>query len=174
MKFEKSGVIQYPDYINIVSIYIGKLRDLYNVELNEKNNKYKRGELSELVNILGVKGELIVQNFLFQKNVKFTYGEILSNNPVKSGDVFIDINKIDVKTINDGAEDLLVNVDAHQKQKNITHYWFVQPLVDMHGKALTTANYWIYIYEEVSNWKIKSVKYTDAYYMNVKSILNEK
>jgi hypothetical protein len=174
MKFEKSGVIQYPDYINIVSIYIGKLRDLYNVELNEKNNKYKRGELSELVNILGVKGELIVQNFLFQKDVKFTYGEILSNNPVKSGDVFIDVNKIDVKTINDGAEDLLVNVDAHQKQKNITHYWFVQPLVDTNGKALTTANYWIYIYEEVSNWKIKSVKYTDAYYMNVKSILNEK
>ena len=44
LKFEKSGVIKYPNYINTVSIYIGKLRDLYNTELNEKNNKYKRGE----------------------------------------------------------------------------------------------------------------------------------
>ena len=171
MKFQKSGVIKYPDYINIISIYLGKLRDLYNTELNEKNPKYKRGELSEVVNILGIKGELIVQNFLFQQKVNFTYSEILSSKPVGSADVFIGNHKIDVKSINDGAPDLLVNKEAHEKNKNITHYWFIQPLVnDNNNKPTTTANYWIFTKEEVDNWKIKKVKFTHAYYKEIKTI----
>lgn len=172
LKFKKIGVIQYPDYINIISIYIGKLRDLYNVELNEKNGKYKRGEKGEFVNIMGVKGELIVQNFLFQQDIKFKYGEILSNKPVGGADIYIgDDIRIDVKTLNDGAEHLLVNEEAHKKTKNITHYWFIQPLInDNNGKSLTSAAYWIYTYDEVDNWEIKDVKYSYAYAMNIKSI----
>ena len=170
MKFKKSGVIQYPDYINIISIYIGKLRDLYNTELNEKNPKYKRGELSEFVNILGIKGELIVQNFLFEQKVNFTYGEILSSKPVGSADVFIGSRNIDVKSINDGAAHLLVNKEAHEKNKNITHYWFIQPLVDNNNKPTTTANYWIFTKEDVDDWKIDDFGYSYAYCKEIKTI----
>ena len=176
MKFDKIGVIKYHDYINVVSIYLGKLRDLYNVELNEKDSSYKRGTKSEFVNILGIKGELVVQNFLFQNNTPHTYSEILANKPQGSADVYINGVKIriDVKTINDGAPDLLVNQKAHEKEKNITHYWFVQPLVnDNNGKPLTTANYWIYTKEEVDEWKVKGVGYTDAYYKEISTIVNE-
>jgi len=176
MKFNKFGVIKYPDYINVVSIYMGKLRDLYNVELNLKNPKYKRGDLSEFVNILGIKGELAVQNFLFQNDISFRYSEILSNKPVGSADIFIGEDlRIDVKAIKDGAPDLLVNKDAHEKNKNITHYWFVQPLMNPNnGTDTTTANYWIFTKEDVDSWEIKSVKYTDAYYKEIKTIVNEK
>ena len=174
LKFDRVGVIKYPDYINTTSIYLGKLRDLYNVELNLKNPKYKRGDRSEFVNILGIKGELIVQNFLFQNNIQFDYSEILSNKPVGSADIYIgnDI-RIDVKTIRDDAPDLLVNEEAHNKEKNITHYWFVQPYVH-NNKSLTCAGYWIFSKENVDKWEVKPVKYTDAYYKEIKTLLNEK
>jgi len=172
MKFEKVGVIKYPKFINIVSIYIGKLRDLYNVELNERNSKYKRGELSEFVNILGVKGELIIQHFLHSKDVVFRFSDILAQTPQGSADIYIgDTHRIDVKTINDGAPDLLVNEEAHNKGKNITHYWFVRPHTDASGKPLTSADYWIFTYDEVSEWKVKNVKYSNAYYMELKELL---
>lgn len=176
LKFNKIGIIKYPDFINVTSIYLGKLRDLYNVELNLKNPKYKRGDRSEFVNILGIKGELIVQHFLFQNQIQFSYSDILASKPVGTADIQISNEiRIDVKTINDGAPDLLVNDEAHRKEKNITHYWFVQPYVnDNNGKSLTVAGYWIYSKEEVDDWDIKSVKYTDAYYKEIKTIINEK
>jgi hypothetical protein len=177
MKFNKFGTIRFPTYIHLVSIYIGKLRDLYNVELNEKNDKFKRGEQSEFVNILGIKGELIVQEFLFQNNVPYTSGVLLSDKPQGSSDVNIGKEfRIDVKAIRPESPDLLVNKEAHEKNKNITHYWFVQPLVDeLHkDRPLNTANYWIFTKEEVDNWDVKNVKFSDAYYKEIKTIINEK
>ncbi len=174
LKFDRVGVIKYPDFINTTSIYLGKLRDLYNVELNLKNPKYKRGERSEFVNILGIKGELIVQEFLFQNGIQFRYSEILSNKPVGSADIYIgDAIRIDVKTIRDDAPDLLVNEEAHRKEKNITHYWFVQPYAH-NNKSLTSAGYWIFTKEEVDEWEVKLVKYTNAYYKEIKILVNEK
>ena len=59
MIFEKYGIIEYPPFIHECAVYIGKLRDLYNYDMNEEADRFKRGDRSEQVNILGVKGELI-------------------------------------------------------------------------------------------------------------------
>lgn len=166
MLIEKSGLIDYPPFIHECAVYIGKLRDLYNYDMNEEAERFKRGDRSEYVNILGVKGELIYSYFLQSKGIKHNTAKLLSNRPVSSWDIKIKgINKkIDVKTIRTDAPDLLVNKEAHLKTKDIDTYVFVQLIND------ETARYWVFKYEDVSNWDIKNVKYTDAYYLNIESI----
>ena len=121
MLIEKSGLIDYPPFIHECAVYIGKLRDLYNYDMNEEAERFKRGDRSEYVNILGVKGELIYSYYLQSKGIKHNTAKLLSNRPVSSWDIKIKgINKkIDVKTIRTDAPDLLVNKEAHLKTKDI-------------------------------------------------------
>ena len=56
---ERQGTIKYPNFINECAAYIGKLRHLYNYELNNQTDKYNRFGQSDLPDILGLKGELI-------------------------------------------------------------------------------------------------------------------
>lgn len=166
MKFKKFGVIKYPEYIDVVSIYIGKLRDLLNSEMNRDNPKFKRGDRSEFVNILGVKGELIVQNFLFNEGIDYKSVKLIAAKPVIGADIFIgDKIKIDVKTIRDDAPDLLVNKEAHEKGKGITHYWFIQPTIT--GQC----NYWIFKFEDINEWKIKNLTFSDGYFIPISELI---
>lgn len=150
----------YPLYIDNVSILIGKLRDLFNSEMNEKDARFKRGERSEFVNILGVKGELIMQHHLHATGKKFTSVDLLSPRPISEPDIICGGSRIDVKTIRSDAPDLLVNKDAHEKAgKGITHYCFVRCVKP------GLASYWVYTWQDVNKWEIKNVKYSDAYYL---------
>ena len=99
MLIEKTGLIDYPPFIHECAVYIGKLRDLYNYDMNEEAERFKRGDRSEYVNILGVKGELIYSYFLQSKGIKHDTAKLLSNRPVSSWDIKIKgVNKkIDVK-----------------------------------------------------------------------------
>lgn len=165
---KKRGVIKYPKYIDTVSIYLGKIRDMMNAEMNEDVERFKRGELSELVNILGVKGELIAQHYLFTNNIKYRSAKLIDARPVKYADIYIDNIFIDVKSIRTDATDLLVNKEAHENSDKLTtHYWFMQPL----ELDSATANFWFYSYEDVEKWNIKNVKYTDAYFMPLSNLI---
>lgn len=163
---EKTGTITYPPFINEVAVYIGKLRDLYNYNLNEQHERFKRGERSEQVNILGVKGELIFSYYLQANNISHEIGRLLNDKPVSAYDILVENKKIDVKTVRTDAPDLLVNKEAHEKLKGINSYVFVQPLTN------NSARYWIFKHDEVSAWKIKNVKYTDAYFLTIQNASN--
>jgi len=165
LKLEKRGKINYPNFINECAVYIGKLRDLYNYNLNEDNDSFKRGDRSEYVNILGVKGEMIFSYYLQSINIPHTTNKLLSNTPISDYDIIVGKKKIDIKTIRTDAPDLLVNKDAHNKNKNIDTYVFIQPI------SKNTVKYWIFKYDEVNTWEIKNVKYSDAYYKEIGTIL---
>lgn len=158
MKFHNQGIIKYPGYINTVSIYIGRLRDMMNAEMNEDNPGYQRGNRSQDVNVWGVKGELIVQHFLHLKGVKHTSAPLIHQKPVQEADIMLDNNYVcvDVKTLRPDGKHLLVNEKAHLKTKGVNYYWFIQPFEK-------EARYWIYSFSEVDKWPVENFKYTDAY-----------
>ena len=139
-------------------MYLGRLRDMHNVTLNSSTEKFNRGDRSGDVNILGVKGELIFAHHLWMLDVNFMQCDILSGRPVSGADFVLDYVRIDVKTIRADATDLLVNYDAHHKEKDVTHYAFIQ--ITSPG----IARYWIHSKDSVSKWKVKNVRYSNAYY----------
>ena len=154
---KRQGIIQYPNFINECAVYIGKLRHLYNYELNESTDKYNRFGKSDEPDILGLKGEMIFSYYLGKNDIKHINASLLSNKPIKEPDIIINNKNIDVKTINPKAPHFLVNEEAHKKDKNINTYVFIR-LIDNES-----ANYWIFDYEEVDKWDIKFFKYTNAY-----------
>ncbi len=161
----KSGTIEYPAYINSVSVIVGKLRDLVNSEMNEKAARFKRGDRSEQVNILGVRGELIALHCIHTATGKRCgFADLLSPRPLGVPDITLGDKKYDVKTIRSDAPDLLVNKEAHAKTKGITHYWFIQPTGE--GQA----RYWVFEYGEVSQWPTKNCHYSDAHYKPLASL----
>jgi len=154
---ERQGTIKYPNFINECAAYIGKLRHLYNYELNNQTDKYNRFGQSDLPDILGLKGELIFSYYLAKNDIEHTNAALLSNKPVKEPDIIINNVNIDVKTINKNAPHFLVNEEAHKKDKKINTYVFVRL------KENNLADYWIFDYKEVNDWEVKFFKYTNAY-----------
>lgn len=155
---DRTGVISYPSYINDVAVYIGSIRNMLNHQMNNQAPSYKRGDKSGSVNTLGVLGELIIAHHLHVTGVDYEQSSLISASPVIGPDFIVGESKIDVKTINSDAPDLLVNVDAHLKKTCITHYIFVMP------RPGNLAFYRVYSYNEVSKWPIKNVLYTNAYF----------
>lgn len=141
---------------------VGKIRNNRNRELMEKHPEYQRGDKGGVVNQLGISGELIAQCFLSLNGINYDGAPLLSDKPESEPDIITKTGcRIDVKAVSEGGWDFLVNKDAHlKKEKNITHYLFVK-------QVGTTAKYRIFTYEEVSGWKIKNVKYSDAYYLEI-------
>jgi len=160
--------IDYPPLINPASIILGKLRDVYNAEMNEEAAHFKRGERSEHVNVLGVKGELIAQYFLFTRRSLYTATKLLAQKPLAEPDITVGDKKFDVKAIRTDAPDLLVNAVAHAKAKGITDYWFVQCFDG------NRARFWFYTHAEVSEWPQKDCKYSMAHYRTIKDIKKDK
>lgn len=160
MKFDQTGEIVYPLYIDEVAGHLGKLRQTANQQINSTISLYSRGDQAEAIDILGIKGELVVQHFLFSKNIPFTSSKILDDKPIANADIVLgDKIRIDVKAVHSGSSRLLVNEVAHKKAKNITHYWFIKPIEN--GKV----KYWIFKHEEIDEWSLIDSKFTSAYAM---------
>lgn len=157
----KSGVITYPAFIDECAVYIGKLRDLINYDMNEQNPRFKRGDQTESVNILGVRGELIFSYYLHSLNKSHTMVKLLSHKPIASCDIVIGDRKIDVKTVRPYAVDLLVNVEAHKKKRDVNAYVFVKP------GGNCTAQFWMFDRKQIDSWPIKDANYSDAYYRKI-------
>ena len=90
---KRRGVIHFPDFLNECAVYLGKLRNLVNYDLNEKYGKYKRGDRSEAVNILGARAELVFGFHLFVTGVGYKMGRLLANRPLAEPDMVVEGEK---------------------------------------------------------------------------------
>ena len=113
------------------------------------------------MNILGAQGELAYAYFLTTQGVKFEMPELVSDRPIHAADIIAWGRNIDVKTVRPDAKELLVNEEAHLKNKGIHIYIFVQFL------AGNKARSWAYYYNEVSNWPVDFKGFTNAYYESI-------
>lgn len=156
------GIIQYPLVFWNIAEEIGMSRNALNKDNNEKNPRFKRGNKESQVDTTGVIGELIARHYLTNNNQEFKSSRLLDLYPEKNADIIIKNKRIDVKTkpINI-FNDLLVNKEAHEKGHNLIDlYWFIC-LIDE-----TTAEHYIVKYDDVSKWKYKKFKYTEAHYID--------
>lgn len=158
--------IAYPPFINILAILIGKFRDISNAEMAEVVPHFRR-EGHGSVDILGAKGELIAQYAAFMQGKPYTTAPMLAPTPVGAPDIIIGDKRFDVKAVRESAPELMVNADAHNKAKEITDYWFVQPY------DINLARFWFFKYDEVSDWPQKKSKYSGVYYLATKDAKKE-
>ena len=149
----------FPKSFWIIAQQIGNARIVVNKELSIKNPRYDRGEKNEHVDTIGILGELIVMEYLTQKNQEFKMVKLLDFYPSKTADFVVKGKRIDVKTGKKSEyETLLVNEEGHKKGLNkIDLYWFVYLLNE------NTAEFYFVNYNDVSNWNCKLMKYTNAY-----------
>lgn len=154
---KQTGTIMVPNFIDEVSRIVGDLRNNTNRSLMEINPSYKRGEKTDDVNPLGIRGELIAQCLLSASGRTYQSAALLSDAPISEPDIVINGVGIDVKGVGPHGQHLLVNKKAHDnKSKNVDYYLFIQQLGN-------SARYWFYSYQDVSTWKVKFFKYTEAY-----------
>lgn len=161
---KRSGEIYYPPFIEESARVIGCLRHATSIDLDKKNPRYDRGDDSARVHILGVKGEMIFSYFLQAQNINHRINKVLSGLPGTDWDILIKGKRIDVKSIKSGSNQLTVNKEAHKKKNSIDYYAFVQVVNDV------SANYWIVNYNEVNNWEVKKLKYSEAYCLEIKRL----
>lgn len=157
----------FPKSFWVISKQIGNARSVVNKELTLKNPQYDRGEKNEYVDTIGILGELIVMEYLTQKNKKFTMAKLLDYQPSKNADFVVNEKRIDVKTSKQSEYNtLLVNEDGHKKGLGkIDLYLFVYLLNE------ETCKFFFVNYEEVNNWSCKLMKYTNAYYCKIENLL---
>mgnify|MGYP003676048372 CR=1 FL=1 len=161
----KPLIIKYPPLINEQSLYIGKMREATNVYMHQKNPKFKRGNIP--VDALGCQCELIAQYYFWNKKCSYESDQMLGGKPISNYDIKV-INtkdgltyKIDVKGLWSEQDELRVNYNAHIKDKNISHYMFIQPLSsDLFNED---ANIWLCKKENIDKWSLKELKYSKAY-----------
>ena len=119
--------------------------------------------------------KVIVYNTLSingNKGYQYESDQMLGGKPIASYDIKVNdkeknkIYKIDVKGLWSNQTELRVNYDAHTKDKDVTHYMFVQPKSD--NLFNTLADIWICEKQLINNWELKELKYSKAY---VKTIL---
>ena len=71
----------FPKSFWIIAQQIGNARIVVNKELSIKNPRYDRGEKNEHVDTIGILGELIVMEYLTQKNQEFKMVKLLDFLP---------------------------------------------------------------------------------------------
>jgi hypothetical protein len=161
---DKPFKIKYPPLINEQALYIGKMREATNVYMHQKNPKFKRGNIP--VDALGCQCELIAQYYCWDKKLSYESDQMLGGKPIASYDIKVtnpdgEIFKIDVKGISAVQGEFRVNYNAHIKDKNISHYMFIQPLSE--NLFNEDANIWIKQKKEIDKWDLKELKYSKAY-----------
>lgn len=160
--------ITYPKSFWNIAEQIGTARSVVNTKIKENSPRFDRGVKNKHVDTLGILGELIVIDYLTEKNITFEMAQLIDFYPTKNPDLIIKNKRIDIKTNKDSIySHLLVNKEAHQKGLNkIDLYWFVYIINE------TEAEFYFVDYNKVSQWKCKLMKYTDAYYNKILRIKN--
>lgn len=165
--------ITYPKSFWNIAEQIGTARSVVNTKIKENSPRFDRGVKNNHVDTLGILGELIVIDYLTEKNITFEMAQLIDFYPSKNPDLIIKNKRIDVKasklnkdySLNEAH--LLVNKEAHQKGLNkIDLYWFVYIINE------TEAEFYFVDYDKVSQWEYKLMKYTDAYYNKILRIKN--
>jgi len=152
---------KFPSSFWLIAEQIGYARSVMNKENNKINKRFDRGVKNKQVDVLGVLGELIVIEYLSQKNIDFNLANLLDFKSSKNADFILKGKRIDVKTNKyTKYSHLLVNEEAHKKGLNkIDLYWFVY-IIDKN-----TAEFYFVDYSDVSQWDCKLMKYTNAFYI---------
>tara|TARA_R110001583_G_scaffold44296_6_gene140354 strand:- start:727 stop:1233 length:507 start_codon:yes stop_codon:yes gene_type:complete len=153
--------IKYPQSFWEIANQIGYARSVINKHLLKKNPRFDRGVKNKHVDTVGILGELIAINYLTEKKINYKMTKLLELYPSKNADVIIKDKKIDIKsTFHFENAHILVNKEAHKKGKNkIDKYWFIYIL------NKKEAEFYFLDYNEISKWKSKVMKYTEAYYI---------
>jgi hypothetical protein len=162
MKPIRQGVIIYPPFIDEVAACMSKLRDIVNFKLDQDVERYRR---DKDVNFIGIKGELIFSHYLTTQGIAHEVNRILDARPVVDWDIKLNSKTIDVKTLTneDHATALLVNREAYHKQgKKVDYYVFIRLL-----NGSLEAEFFMFPSSAVRQWKVKSLKYSDAYFLNL-------
>lgn len=158
----RRGEILYPLFFHEAATLIGNMRESGNKEMNDVCHKYTRGDRSDTVNILGIVGEMIGQYLFFHKGIPFKSTNLYSATPLHEPDIIIKNYGLDFKGVRPDGWDFLVNEEAHNNiAKGVTHYVHIQA-------SEGSAKYWIHSCEEVNEWKIKKVGYSNAYFLPIK------
>jgi hypothetical protein len=152
---------KYPKSFWLIAEEMAEARTTTNKSNRKNNPRFDRGDKNKDVDILGVVGELIVLDYLTEKNIDFEMIKLLNPFPIKEADFTVKGKRIDVKTSRTSRySSILVNEEAHKKGLNkIDLYWFVYILDD------STAEFYFADYPEVNDWDCKLMKYTNAYYI---------
>jgi len=157
---------KYPKSLWLIAEEMANARTETNKNNRKKNPRFDRGDKNKDVDVLGVVGELIVLDYLTEKNVDFTMIKLLNPYPSKEADFTIRNKKIDVKaTRHSKYSSVMVNEEAHKKGLGkIDLYWFVYILND------STAEFYFADYNDVSKWNCKLMKYTNAFYNKIEKL----
>jgi len=150
---------KYPKSFWLIAEQIGYARTVVNQKILDDNPRFDRGEKNTHVDTVGILGELIAMDYLTNKNIHFEMAKLLDFYPSKNADFFFKNKKIDVKsTFHFPNAHILVNEEAHKKGLNkIDMYWFIYIL------DKKNAEFYFIDYDDVSNWKCKLMKYTNAF-----------
>ena len=156
---------QFPESFWLIAEQIGHGRNVMNQENNKVNIRFDRGKKNKKVDTLGILGELIAMHYLTEKKTKFEVANLLDFKSSKNADFIIRGKRVDVKTRKhnlafENDSYLLVNEEAHRKGLNkIDYYWFIY-IVDK-----TIAEFYFFDYEKINEWKVKNMKYTNAFFI---------
>jgi hypothetical protein len=152
---------KYPKSLWVIAEEIAAWRTTLNKSNRSNNPRFDRGKKNNYVDVLGIVGELIVLDYLIEKNINYEMTKLLNPYPSKEADFTVRNKKIDVKaTESSKYQSVLVNEEAHKKGLGkIDLYWFVY-ILDKENCEFYFANY-----NDVSNWKCKLMKYTNAFFI---------
>jgi|TARA_R110001632_G_scaffold110088_1_gene220528 hypothetical protein len=150
---------KYPKSFWLIAEQIGYARTVVNQKILDDNPRFDRGEKNTHVDTVGILGELIAMDYLTNKNIHFEMAKLLDFYPSKNADFVFKNKKIDVKsTFHFPNAHILVNEEAHKKGLDkIDMYWFIYIL------DKKNAEFYFVDYDDVSNWKCKLMKYTNAF-----------
>lgn len=150
---------KYPKSFWLIAEQIGYARTVVNQKILDDNPRFDRGEKNTHVDTVGILGELIAMDYLTNKNIRFEMAKLLDFYPSKNADFVFKNKKIDVKsTFHFPNAHILVNEEAHKKGLDkIDMYWFIYIL------DKKNAEFYFVDYNDVSNWKCKLMKYTNAF-----------
>ena len=152
-------IYKYPKSFWLIAEQIGYARTVVNQKILDDNPRFDRGEKNTHVDTVGILGELIAMDYLTNKNIHFEMAKLLDFYPSKNADFVFKNKKIDVKsTFHFPNAHILVNEEAHKKGLDkIDMYWFIYIL------DKKNAEFYFVDYDDVSNWKCKLMKYTNAF-----------
>jgi len=159
-------IYKYPKSFWLIAEQIGYARTVVNKKMLENNPRFDRGEKNIYVDTIGILGELIAMDYLTNKDIDFKMAKLLDFYPSKNADFFFRNKRVDIKTSQHSKHStLLVNEEAHNKGLDkIDIYWFIYIL------NKENAQFYFVDYKDVSNWECKLMKYTNAFYINIKDL----
>lgn len=151
----------YPSVFNRIADELARLRSKLSATVYKKGTDKYRGSQEHEISKLGIIAELIAQDFLSNKKVKFKSAPLVDVEPCPEPDIVVESlenTRYDVKALKSTTDELRVNYDAHNnKDKKVEFYWFIKIFKD------STAEHYIISSSEIDSWEVKELKYTKAY-----------